>query len=371
MAHIGNDPAGPDAAAPEAAGQPPVERDLGIREARGQLGELADRARYLDEITYLTKHRTRIAAVVPAEAARTRGQLQGTVEQSAAEAEQTRRAYERLHRAADAVLDADEVLWVRAFLRLWDLLQKMDGTFEAAFEAALAAERDRPDPADGQDDDEEGWASDDAAYYGDPYLGELRRLRQDERDRVDFARQIDYEVEQRVRDDERYPGRGEVLDWHAWASRIEGLAHKIAAARAAADRPQVFGSRSRLRDALAEACAMLDDLEVTAPAEPPADVTDYLAREIWTDAAKVPAGPLIVTIAAFVKGSHLPAEAVRSALGELRKAGRISCYRYFRGQQTEIDPTRLIPEAQFHLVLHGQIDGLDLSHIRPAIIVDL
>jgi hypothetical protein len=43
----------------------------------------------------------------------------------------------------------------------------------------------------------------------------------------------------------------------------------------------------------------------------------------------------------------------------------------FRGQQTEIDPTRLIPEAQFHLVLHGQIDGLDLSHIRPAIIVDL
>ncbi|SEH01779.1 hypothetical protein SAMN05444920_12228 [Nonomuraea solani] len=82
---------------------------------------------------------------------------------------------------------------------------------------------------------------------------------------------------------------------------------------------------------------MLDDLEVTSPAEPPADVTDYLAREIRTDAAKVPAGPLIVTIAAFVKGSHLPAEAVRRALGELRKSGRISCYRYFRGQQTEID----------------------------------
>lgn len=74
-------------------------------------------------------------------------------------------------------------------------------------------------------------------------------------------------MEQRVRDDERYPGRGEVLDWHAWASRIEGLAHKIAAARAAgADRPQVFGARSRLRDALAEACAMREDLEVTAPA---------------------------------------------------------------------------------------------------------
>ncbi|MFI7704651.1 hypothetical protein [Nonomuraea sp. NPDC049480] len=312
--------------------------------------------------------------MVPAEAARTRVQLASTVEQTAAEAEQTRRAYERLHRAADAVLDADEVLWVRAYLRLWDLLQQMDGAFEAALEDALAAERDRPDPAGGHDDsgDDEGWVSDDAAYYGDPYLGELRRLRQDERDRVDFARQIDYEVEQRVRDDERYPGRGEVLDWHAWATRIEGLAHKIAAARAAgADRPQVFGVRSRLRDALAEACAMLDDLEVTAPAEPPADVTDYLAREIWTDAAKVPTGPLIVTIAAFVRGAHLPAEAVRSALGELRKAGRISCYRYFRGQQTEIDPTRLVPEAQFHLVLHGQIDGLDLSHIRPAIIVDL
>jgi hypothetical protein len=107
----------------------------------------------------------------------------------------------------------------------------------------------------------------------------------------------------------------------------------------------VFGARTRLRDALAEACAMLEDLEATAPAQPPADVTDYLAREIWTDAAKVPAGPLIVTIAAFARGSHLPAEAVRRALGELRTAGKISCYRYFRGLQTEIDPTRLIPQA--------------------------
>ncbi|MFG6201398.1 hypothetical protein [Nonomuraea sp. JJY05] len=85
-----------------------------IKGQRPQLGELADRARYLDEISYLIKHRIRIAAVVPAEAARTCGQLQGTVKQSAAEYEQTRRAYERLHRAADAVLGADEVLWVRA-----------------------------------------------------------------------------------------------------------------------------------------------------------------------------------------------------------------------------------------------------------------
>ncbi|MFI7455493.1 type II toxin-antitoxin system Phd/YefM family antitoxin [Nonomuraea sp. NPDC049714] len=376
MAHSDTDPAAANAAAPATgtsteAAAGPAGRELGIREARGQLGELADRARYLDEITYLTKHRTRIAAVVPAEAARSRGQLQGTVEQSAAEAERTRRDYERLHRAADAVLNADEVLWVRAYLRLWDLLQQMDGAFEAALEDALAAERDRADPAEGADD-EERWASDDAVYYGDPYLGELRRLRQEERARLDFARQIDQEVESHVEADVRYPGRGEVLDWHAWASRIDKLAHTIAAARAAgADRPQVFGARTRLRDALAEACAMLEDLEVTAPAQPPADVTDYLAREIWTDAAKVPAGPLIVTIAAFVRGSHLPAEAVRRALGELRTAGKISCYRYFRGQQTEIDPTRLIPEAQFHLVLHGQLDGLDLSHIRPAVIVDL
>ncbi|MFD8563657.1 type II toxin-antitoxin system Phd/YefM family antitoxin [Streptosporangium canum] len=45
------------------------------REARTRLGELADRARYLDEVTYLTKNGTRVAAVVPFEAARTRERL--------------------------------------------------------------------------------------------------------------------------------------------------------------------------------------------------------------------------------------------------------------------------------------------------------
>ncbi|MFI7226269.1 hypothetical protein ACIBO5_23890 [Nonomuraea angiospora] len=76
---------------------------------------------------------------------------------------------------------------MRAYLRLWDLLQRMDGAFEAALEDALATERDRPDLTGGHDgqDDDEGWASDDAAYYGDPYLGELR---QEERNRVDFER---------------------------------------------------------------------------------------------------------------------------------------------------------------------------------------
>ncbi|MBE1586654.1 hypothetical protein ACFPOI_50840 [Nonomuraea angiospora] len=110
---------------------------------------------------------------------------------------------------------------MRAYLRLWDLLQRMDG----AFEDALATERDRRDPTDGHDgqDGDEGWASDDAAYRGDPYLGELR---QEERNRVDFERQIDHEVEQRVQDDVRYPGRGEVLDRHAWTRRIDHLAER-------------------------------------------------------------------------------------------------------------------------------------------------
>ncbi|WP_326641011.1 hypothetical protein OIE67_16005 [Nonomuraea fuscirosea] len=129
MAHNDSAAAG-DVTAPSATQDaaevaPPAERELGIREARGQLGELADRARYLDEITYLTKHRTRIAAVVPAEAARTRAQLADTVEQSLAEAERTRRDYERLHRAADAVLEAREVLWARAHQRVWTVLDHL------------------------------------------------------------------------------------------------------------------------------------------------------------------------------------------------------------------------------------------------------
>jgi antitoxin (DNA-binding transcriptional repressor) of toxin-antitoxin stability system len=133
MAHNSSTAAAGDVTASTAAQDaaevtPAMERELGIREARGQLGELADRARYLDEITYLTKHRTRIAAVVPAEAARTRAQLADSAELTTAEVAELRIGYERLHRAADAVLDADEVLWVRAYLRLWDLLQQMDDT---------------------------------------------------------------------------------------------------------------------------------------------------------------------------------------------------------------------------------------------------
>ncbi|MGW4801508.1 type II toxin-antitoxin system prevent-host-death family antitoxin [Nonomuraea sp. NPDC004297] len=61
-----------DATTEEAS--PAAGPELGIREARGQLGELVNRAHYRDEVTYLTKHRTRVAAVVPAEAARTRAQ---------------------------------------------------------------------------------------------------------------------------------------------------------------------------------------------------------------------------------------------------------------------------------------------------------
>ncbi|MGW0200644.1 hypothetical protein [Nonomuraea sp. NPDC003201] len=65
MAHSDRDLAAPYAA----VGQPPAEREPGIREAHSQL---ADRARHLDEIIGLTKHRTGITAVVPADAARSR-----------------------------------------------------------------------------------------------------------------------------------------------------------------------------------------------------------------------------------------------------------------------------------------------------------
>ena len=42
--------------------------EIGIEQARKQIGDLADRARYAGQTTYLTRHGRRIAAIVPLEA---------------------------------------------------------------------------------------------------------------------------------------------------------------------------------------------------------------------------------------------------------------------------------------------------------------
>jgi hypothetical protein len=86
--------------------------ELGLREARDRLGELA---RYLDQVTYLTKHGNWVAAVVAADAARTRDQIRRSAQLSTDEVAAIRAQYEGLQRAGEATLDATEVLWVRAY----------------------------------------------------------------------------------------------------------------------------------------------------------------------------------------------------------------------------------------------------------------
>lgn len=66
---------------------------------------------------------------------------------------------------------------------------------------------------------------------------------------------------------------------------------------------------------------------------------------------------------------HLPPEATRRALIELRQAARMQLYWYFHGQQIEVDPAKLYAEAAFHLILIGDCEGGD--HPRPRVIVDL
>ena len=123
----------------------PPGQEIGLREARTRLGELADKARYLDEVTYLTKNGTKVAAVVPFEAARTRDQLRRVQEIAVDEPAAMRTDYERLHRAADATLDASEVLWARGYLRVRQTLERPATGFYSAVdtevEPALAEER--------------------------------------------------------------------------------------------------------------------------------------------------------------------------------------------------------------------------------------
>ncbi|MEV6986252.1 hypothetical protein AB0M95_34030 [Sphaerisporangium sp. NPDC051017] len=161
------------------------------------------------------------------------------------------------------------------------------------------------------------------------YLQEVNRLSQEEKPWRAFARDIEARVAELTRADVRHLGQGEALDWHGWIQRVEQLQAIIAAASLAQGNNTVLlAARGRLATALAEVSTMLADLEVTPPAEAPADVTGYTAKEIWDSASGMFSGPLLTTIASLAKGMHLPAESTRWALAELHKAGRIRLFRY-------------------------------------------
>ncbi|MFD8564971.1 type II toxin-antitoxin system Phd/YefM family antitoxin [Streptosporangium canum] len=344
----------------------PPGQEIGLRQARTMLGELADRARYLDEVTYLTKNGTKVAAVVPFEAARTRERLRRVHEIAVDEVAAMRADYERLHRAADATLDASEVLWARGYLRVWQALERLATGFYSAVDAevelALAEERDRPGPTD---PDQDG-ASEEPAF-----LQRVAQLREQEADRLDFARHLDDRVEELMRADARHPGHGPALDWTGRVQRIERLAAVVAAAAPAHGDFLVRGQRRRLAEALAEVSTMLGEAETTPPAEVPDDVTGYCEKQIWALASASFGGPLMTSMHALAEGLHLSAWSLQRALVELHTAGRVRLYRYFRGYQGEVDPAQLHEKAGFHLVLLGPRPDDAGQAPRPTVIVDL
>lgn len=58
----------------------PSGTEVGLREARRNLGELAASAYHADSVTYLTRHGRRVAAIVPARAARSVSQEEAGIE---------------------------------------------------------------------------------------------------------------------------------------------------------------------------------------------------------------------------------------------------------------------------------------------------
>lgn len=237
--------------------------------------------------------------------------------------------------------------------------------------AELEAERNPPARKAGDDDDDD-WALD-----GPPldvrYLTELTELREQDKARRDFAAAIEERVAELEHADDRHPGREHVLDWTGWAERVEHLHAVVAAGGPATGQGLPWNARQRLATALAETATLLGELEAArsagTSADVPADVTGYLAREIWTGAAGIIGGPLVTSYASLAQQLRLPAESARSGVIELHRAGRVKLYRYYSGRQSEADPAHLHEQATFHLVLIGDCD--DADHPRPMVIVDL
>jgi hypothetical protein len=361
---------------------------VGIGEARTRLGEIADEARYLDRVTLLGKRGRQVAAVVPVEAARSRAQMADDAQISAADLAALRTRYERLERAAEATLEAREVMWIRAYVRVWEVLDGVvDGFYEAvneAFEAEAAGEEA------GLDDEEDvGWSDDpkvraryEAAHdsHGRRRHGHLEaagRLEEEQQDRRALARLIGDRVQALEADLENGGGwelrRGQALDWRGWRERIEHLAAAIVAAGPDGGRDFVVATeRGRLAVALAEASTLLAEVErlPAAAAKPPSDVIGYAARHLWEGAAGMAAGPLVTSFATMAKGIHLDPESAQWAMTRLHQQGRVRLYRYINGYQTEVDPARLHAQAPFHVVLQGERPD-DATIPRPIIVADM
>ena len=80
--------------------------EIGLREARKELGPLADRARYTGEITYLTRNGERIAAIVPLNRIATEARMSRNVISTNSHVDVT----DEYAEAVDALLDKEIAL---------------------------------------------------------------------------------------------------------------------------------------------------------------------------------------------------------------------------------------------------------------------
>ncbi|MFM9735178.1 type II toxin-antitoxin system prevent-host-death family antitoxin [Streptomyces niveiscabiei] len=96
--------------------------EIGLREARAAIGELAAAAEHGDRVTYLTRHGRAVAAVVPAQAARSTAAMRREAERADLDARQTA----DLHTAQLDWVRGQVTVPLRAALRIVEVLDLLD-----------------------------------------------------------------------------------------------------------------------------------------------------------------------------------------------------------------------------------------------------
>lgn len=127
--------------------------EVGLREARGVLGDLAAAAQHGDRVTYLTRHGTAVAAVVPADAARSGSAMRREAERAALDRRQT----EDLHGVQLDWTRRQFEIGLRAALRIAEALAHvdLDDVTRAALEREAASVRGFLGQANGANDGDE------------------------------------------------------------------------------------------------------------------------------------------------------------------------------------------------------------------------
>jgi prevent-host-death family protein len=127
--------------------------EIGLREARKELGDLAAAAQHGDRVTYLTRHGKAVAAVVPASAARSVSAMQREAERAALDRRQT----EDLHGVQLDWTRRQFEVPLRAALRIAEALAHvdLDGDTRATLEREAATVRGFLGQANGANGGEE------------------------------------------------------------------------------------------------------------------------------------------------------------------------------------------------------------------------